>query len=191
MTTIFLGGHECLYFGIEWQKMLDTFGLKEFHAQHLHRRKKRVHGLGQPKSRWPEGRDRWTPPEVEGQAFDSVPCYRLLRVETRFHTTVPAARNWKQAYPLAFQHTVADLRECADAQASGQYIVPTFDNSREFIGEARDYYAKRNRDRKLGTCRSAPRESTFSSRRPTSWPGSTASTANAALQRESETPGQF
>ncbi len=51
----------------------------------------------------------------------------------------------------AFQDTVLDLREYADHQSKGQYIIPVFDDCKEFMGQAKVDYAKKNMDRKLGS----------------------------------------
>ena len=69
----------------------------------------------------------------------------------RFHKTLrPAIKKWKKPNLQAFQHTVSDLREYAEHQPKGAYIIPIFDDCQEFMGQAQLDFVKKNQDRKLG-----------------------------------------
>jgi hypothetical protein len=78
--------------------------------------------------------------------------YRRVFVETGFHKTIkPAVTKWKKPYLQAFHHTVSDLREYADHQPKGYYIIPVFDRCQEFMGQAQQDYQQKNKDGKLGS----------------------------------------
>ena len=64
--------------------------------------------------------------------------------------STPAIKNWKSRYLQAFQHVIADLREYSKYQPKGHYITPVFDQCQEFMGQAEQDYAARNKDGKLG-----------------------------------------
>lgn len=154
MATILLSHSSSYYFGLDWENLLNKFGLGEFHATDFHGRRDEL--------RWDEnGRrafidsvvelfNKW---EVKHSAV-LVPNteYKQSFVGTGFHKTiVPATRKWKKPYLHAFMGTVLALREYADHQPRGAYITPIFDRCQEFMGQASSDYCDRNRDGKLGT----------------------------------------
>jgi hypothetical protein len=154
MATVLSSSETSYYFGNDWQAMLTHFCVGEFHAADFYG------GRGEYKG-WTSDRKnalqsaaielfrKW---EVKhSAALVANDDYRRSIVETGFNETIrPATSKWKKPYLTAFIHTVLDLRECADHQQKGCYIVPVFDNCQEFMSQARQYYDGRNTDGKLG-----------------------------------------
>jgi hypothetical protein len=154
MATVLVNSETSYYFGNDWQTMLTRFCVSEFHATDFHGARGEFKG--------------WTPDRVNAlesaaiellrkwevkhsAALVSNNDYRRSFVETGFNETIrPATNKWKKPYLTAFQHTVLDLREYAEDQPKGCYIVPVFDNCQEFMSQARQYYDQRNTDGKLG-----------------------------------------
>lgn len=154
MATILVSHESSYYFGNDWRRMLAEFGVTEFHAADFYGRRNEF-------SRWPAERtaamqsaiikllQKW---EVRhSAALVTNDDYKRSFVETGFNRTIVSApRKWMKPYLTAFQHTVIDLREFADYQLKGTYIVPVFDNCQEFMAQAREFYDQRNADGKLG-----------------------------------------
>lgn len=154
MATVLLSSATSYYFGNDWQVMLADFDVSEFHASEFYRRRGEF-------SKWEADRiDALQSSVVEllrkwqikhSAALVVNDDYRRSFVETGFNKSIPPAiRSWKKPYLAAFRHTVLDLREYADHQPRGCYIVPMFDNCQEFMGQAREDYDQRNVDGKLG-----------------------------------------
>lgn len=153
MTTVLLGGTESFYFGNDWQSALDKFGINQFHASDFHGSRGEFRDWdgsrkAELESAIVELLLKWK--VKHSTAFVVNDHYRESFVKTGLHKAVQAARNWKQAYPLAFRHTVGDLRQYSEDQDPGHYVVPVFDRCQEFVGESREYYNSRNADGKLG-----------------------------------------
>jgi len=154
MATLLISNSSSYYFGNAWDEMLKRFGVSEFHATDFHRRRgefehwaeERCSDLG---SAIVELLLRWQ--VKHSAALVENAGYVQSFVETGFSKGIkPAVNKWKKPYLLAFQHTVADLREYADDQDAGVFITPVFDNCQEFMSQATQYYEKRNADGRLG-----------------------------------------
>jgi hypothetical protein len=154
MATVLLSQSSSYYFGNDWQNMLANFGVSEFHASDYHG------GRGDFRGWTADQRNELQTAIVEllqkwqvkhSAALVANNDYRRSFVDTGFNRTIrPTISKWKKPYLIAFQHTVLDLRECTDHQPKGCYIVPVFDNCKEFMSQARQYYDQRNADGKLG-----------------------------------------
>ena len=153
MATVLLSYRSSYYFGNDWQAMLRDFSVSEFHACDFH--------ASRGEFRWSD--DRHTAFEhaavklfqdwqvKHSAVLVSNEDYKRSFVDTGFHKTLrPAISKWKKPYLQAFQHTVLNLREYADHQQAGYYIIPVFDRCQEFMGQARQDYALKNKDGKLG-----------------------------------------
>lgn len=154
MATILVSSTTSYYFANDWEEMLVRFSLSEFHSSEFNGRRGEFEG-------WTDDRRRDLQAAIIGlllkwqvkHSAALVPnaVFKQSFVETKFNETIaPAKSKWKKPYLLAFQHTVADLREYTDQQPEGSYIIPTFDNCQEFMNQARQYYEQRNGDGKLG-----------------------------------------
>jgi len=154
MATVLMSNATSYHLGNDWQAMLEDFAVGEFHANDFYRGRGEFRG-------WTEDRkDELRSAIIEllrksqvkhSSALVVNDDYRRSFVETGFNESIrPAVNKWKKPYLIAFQHTVGDLRERADYEPKGCYIVPTFDNCQEFMGQAREDYDKRNADGKLG-----------------------------------------
>src|ERR1017187_6934357 len=153
MATVLLDYGSSYYFGNDWQAMLRDFSVSAFHACDFHGRRGEF--------RWSDDRhtafehaaitlfQKW---QVKHFAvLVANEDYKRSFVDTGFHKTLrPATGKWKKPYLQAFQHTVLDLREYADHQPKGYYIIPVFDRCQEFMGQARKDYERKNKDGKLG-----------------------------------------
>ena len=146
MATILLCHFSSYYFANEWQVLLKCCGLRSFHASAFE-------GDLKTRKSFEEAAIRlFLKFEVKHSAvLVDNGGYKRAFVETNFYKTLrPAINGWKKTYFQAFQHTISDLREYADDQPKGMYIIPVFDNSKEFIGQAKQDFIKKNQDRKLG-----------------------------------------
>jgi Protein of unknown function (DUF3800) len=154
MASILLCDLSSYYFGIDWSKLLKTFGVQEFSATDFHGRR---HNF----KRWSDAQAedfrrsavnlflKW---EVKhGGVVIPIRDFENEFIRTKFHLRLkPATAKWKKPYLFGFYHIVTDLCEYADHQPKGTYIRPIFDNCQEFMGQARTDYARLNKEWKLG-----------------------------------------
>jgi hypothetical protein len=153
MASIVLCQFSSYYFGNDWQRLLTEFGVTEFHACDFYGHRRDFRWIADRRNEFQNAVVRlflkW---EIKHSAVLVVHAdYKRSFVDTDFHKTlVPAISKWKKPYFQAFLNTISNLREYADHQPKGHYIIPVFDNCQEFMGQARQDYAEKNKDGKLG-----------------------------------------
>jgi hypothetical protein len=75
-------------------------------------------------------------------------------------------------------------------QPKGHYIIPVFDDSQEFMGQARHYHAEKNKDEKLGRMRVSNTREYVQLQAADFLAGSTALGPSVISRQESATPVQ-
>jgi hypothetical protein len=142
------------HFANEWTALMRDFGVVTYHASDFHRRQGEF--VSWKEERCTEFENailqlllKW---EIRHSGVAIIKDdYERAFADTGFHKLLkPAVTKWKKPYLEAFQHVVADLRTYAEHQPRGHYITPVFDRCQEFIGQAEQDYAARNKDGKLG-----------------------------------------
>jgi hypothetical protein len=154
MAGVLMSYRSSYFFGNEWNDLLHSFGVSEYHAT-------KFHGRCGPFAGWSDHQRhdfelaivhllvQW---DVKHSGVAIIKDdYKRSFVNTGFHRRlVPATRKWRSPYLQAFHHIITDLRTYADHQPRGLLLAPIFDQCQEFIGQAKVDYDRINADRRLG-----------------------------------------